>query len=121
MPGEASHLVAETAARILADFADPQTVNRDTDGSWKTRLWNALNAAGLTLAWVPETLGGSGASIADGFAILGAAGRVGLSGAACGNIGGRLAASARRYRGARDVNDRCPLPAARAHHYRRRR
>ena len=79
MPGEASHLVAETAARILADFADPQTVNRDTDGSWKTRLWNALNAAGLTLAWVPETLGGSGASIADGFAILGAAGRAALA------------------------------------------
>ena len=31
--------------------------------------------AGLTLAWVPEELGGAGASLADGFAILGVAGR----------------------------------------------
>ena len=79
MPGEASHLVAETAARIFADFADPQTVNRDADGSWKTRLWDALDAAGLPLAWVPETLGGSGASIAEGFAVLSAAGRCALA------------------------------------------
>ena len=34
--------------------------------------------AGLTLAWVPEKLGGAGASLADGFAILGAAGRYAL-------------------------------------------
>jgi acyl-CoA dehydrogenase len=79
VPGEASHLVAETAARILADFADPQTVNRDSSGSWKAKLWAALGAAGLPLAWVPEALGGAGASVADGFAIVGAAGRVALA------------------------------------------
>lgn len=79
MPGEASLLVAETAARIFADFADPQTVNRAADEAWKARLWNALNAAGLPLAWVPEALGGSGASIADGFAIAGVAGRFALA------------------------------------------
>jgi acyl-CoA dehydrogenase len=79
VPGEASHLVAETAARILADFADPQAGNRDASGSWKAKLWNALDAAGLPLAWVPEALGGSGGSIGDGFAILGAAGRVALA------------------------------------------
>jgi acyl-CoA dehydrogenase len=79
VPGEASHLVAETATRILADFADPQTVNRDASGSWKAKLWEALDAAGLPLAWVPEALGGSGARSADGFAILGAAGRVALA------------------------------------------
>ena len=43
MPGEASLLVAETAARIFADFADPQTINRAADDSWKTQLWNALD------------------------------------------------------------------------------
>jgi acyl-CoA dehydrogenase len=79
VPGEASLLVAETAARIFADFADPQTVNGAADGSWKAPLWKALNAAGLPLAWVPEALGGSGGSIADGFAILGAAGRYALA------------------------------------------
>ena len=34
--------------------------------------------AGLPLAWVPEKLGGAGASLADGFAILGVAGRYAL-------------------------------------------
>jgi acyl-CoA dehydrogenase len=79
VPGEASLLVAETAARIFADFADPQTVNRADDDSWRTPLWEALNAAGLPLAWVPEALGGSGGSVADGFAVLGAAGRSALA------------------------------------------
>jgi acyl-CoA dehydrogenase len=79
VPGEGSLLVAETAARIFADFADPQTVNRATDAAWKAPLWNALNAAGLPLAWVPELLGGSGASIADGFAVAGVAGRFAMA------------------------------------------
>jgi acyl-CoA dehydrogenase len=78
VPGESSLLVAETAARIFADFADPQTLNRAADKSWKEPLWQALNAAGLPLAWVPEALGGSDASIADGFAIAGVAGRFAL-------------------------------------------
>ena len=79
VPGEGTLLVAETAARIFADFADPQTVNRAADAAWKAPLWNALNAAGLPLAWVPEALGGSGATIADGFAIAGVAGRFALA------------------------------------------
>jgi acyl-CoA dehydrogenase len=79
VPGEASLLVAETAGRIFADFADPQTINRLADGSWKAPLWEALDAAGLPLAWVPEALGGAGGSISDGFAVLGAAGRFALA------------------------------------------
>ena len=73
--GESDHIVAETAARILAEFADPQTINRAKDGAWRGPLWRAVSDAGLPLAWVPEQLGGSGASLADGFAVLGAAGR----------------------------------------------
>ena len=72
---ESGSIVAETAARIFADLADPQEVNRARDGAWKGRLWQALADAGLTLAWVPEENGGSGAELADGFAILGVAGR----------------------------------------------
>jgi acyl-CoA dehydrogenase len=68
-------IVAETAARIFADLGDPQEVNRDRNGAWKAPLWQALADAGLTLAWVPEEHGGTGADIADGFAILGMAGR----------------------------------------------
>jgi len=73
--GESDHIVAETAARIFADLADPQTVNQAGNGAWKEPLWQALEDAGLPLAWVPEELGGSGAGLADGFAILGVAGR----------------------------------------------
>ena len=75
MVTESDHIVAETAARIFADLADPQTINRARDDGWKTPLWRALSEAGLTLAWVPEKQGGAGASMADGFAILGVAGR----------------------------------------------
>jgi len=34
--GESDHIVAELAARIFADFADPQTISRLDDGAWKT-------------------------------------------------------------------------------------
>jgi len=75
MVTESDNIVAETAARIFADLADPQTINRASDNRWKEKLWRALSDAGLTLAWVPENQGGAGASLAEGFAILGAAGR----------------------------------------------
>jgi alkylation response protein AidB-like acyl-CoA dehydrogenase len=68
-------MVADAAARIFADLADPQTVNRAPDERWRTALWRALADAGLTLAWVPEQHGGSGASLAEGFTVLGVAGR----------------------------------------------
>ena len=73
MVTESDNIVAETAARIFADLADPQTINRARDTDWKEKLWRALSQAGLTLAWVPEQQGGAGASLAEGFAILGAA------------------------------------------------
>jgi len=67
-------LVADAATRILKDLADPQAINKAGDG-WKKPAWAALEEAGLTLAWVPEGLGGGGAELADGFAALRAAGR----------------------------------------------
>jgi acyl-CoA dehydrogenase len=76
---DGKRIVTETAARILADLADPQTINKSTDGAWKDPLWHALSDAGLPLAWIPERLGGSGASLAEGFAILGVAGRFALA------------------------------------------
>jgi acyl-CoA dehydrogenase len=72
---DSANIVAETAARIFADLADPQTINKAKTADWKVPLWQALEEAGLTLAWVPEDLGGSGASLGDGFEVLGAAGR----------------------------------------------
>jgi alkylation response protein AidB-like acyl-CoA dehydrogenase len=58
--------------------ADPQTLNSAKDDGWRAPLWNALADAGLTLAWVPEAQGGAGAELADGFAVLGIAGRFAL-------------------------------------------
>jgi len=75
---ESEHIVADTAARIFADLADPQTINHAKDASWREPLWRALSEAGLALAWVPEERGGAGASLADGFDILQVAGRFAL-------------------------------------------
>ena len=72
---EAENIVVETAEKIFADLADAQTINHDKKGSWKAPLWQALTEAGLPLSWVSEQCGGSGASLAEGFSVLGAAGR----------------------------------------------
>src|SRR5215213_3757181 len=72
---ESDNIVAETAEKIFADLADAQTINRDSEGKWKAPLWRALSEAGLPLSWVPEDCGGSGASLAEGFSVLSAAGR----------------------------------------------
>jgi acyl-CoA dehydrogenase len=76
---ESENIVAETAEKIFTDLADAQTINRDKNGSWKAPLWQALTEAGLPLSWVPEDCGGSGASLAEGFSVLGAAGRFAIA------------------------------------------
>ncbi len=77
--GESDHIVAEMATRIFTDLADPQTVTAAKNDAWKAPLWHALSEAGLPLAWVPENLGGSGVSLAEGFEVLAAAGRCALA------------------------------------------
>jgi len=72
---ESENIVVETAEKIFADLADAQEINRDKKGEWKAPLWQALSEAGLPLSWVAEEFGGSGASLAEGFGVLGAAGR----------------------------------------------
>jgi len=76
---ESENIVAETAERIFADLADAQTINSDKQGNWKAPLWQALTDAGLPLAWVPDDLGGSGASLAEGFGVLSSAGRFAIA------------------------------------------
>lgn len=72
---ESDNIIVETAEKIFADLADPQTINHDKKDAWKAPLWQALTDAGLPLSWVPEDCGGSGADLADGFALLNSAGR----------------------------------------------
>jgi acyl-CoA dehydrogenase len=76
---DVENIVVETAEKIFADLADAQTINSDKNASWKAPLWQALTEAGLPLSWVPEACGGSGASLAEGFGVLGAAGRFALA------------------------------------------
>jgi acyl-CoA dehydrogenase len=75
MNDTSDNIVVDTATRIFRDLCEPATVNEAEAGKWPAALWEALEAAGLPLAWVPEELGGAGASIADGFAVLRVAGR----------------------------------------------
>ena len=73
------NIVAETAERIFADLADAQTINSAANDTWKATLWTALTDAGLPLAWVPEECDGSGASLADGFAVAASSGKFAIS------------------------------------------
>jgi acyl-CoA dehydrogenase len=74
-----THLIAETASRILRDHCDPQTLNSTAGDAWQAPAWLAMEQAGLPLAWVPEGFGGAGVSIEDGFSILRVAGRQALA------------------------------------------
>ncbi|MDA1098271.1 MAG: acyl-CoA dehydrogenase [Proteobacteria bacterium] len=71
---DAQSLVSDAASRIFRDLGDPQTINNAVDDSWRAPLWSALEEAGLTTAWVADELGGAGAGIGAGFAVLRVAG-----------------------------------------------
>jgi acyl-CoA dehydrogenase len=66
-----SQLIEETTRRVFRELGQPRSLNSAAE---RDRLWHALNAAGLTRTWVAETLGGSGASLTDGFTVLRIAG-----------------------------------------------
>src|SRR5438874_1407012 len=68
-------IIVDTATRIFADLCEPGTVNAAEEGKWPQALWDALEASGLSLTWVPDTLGGAGAEMIDGFQVLRVAGR----------------------------------------------
>jgi len=67
---EPDPLIIETAERVCADLCSAECVNAAEDGTWPSELWEAMESTGLSLAWVPESSGGPGASIADGFAVV---------------------------------------------------
>ena len=63
----ADPLLVETLTRMLDERCRPELVERAKRGEWPKELWDTLEAAGFPLAWVPETRGGAGAGLADGF------------------------------------------------------
>ncbi len=66
---KADPLIIDTATRVCTDLCSPELVNAAEDGAWPTELWEAIESTGLSLAWVPESAGGPGASLTDGFAV----------------------------------------------------
>src|ERR1700724_3511889 len=75
MDDSSDNIIVDTATRIFQDLCEPATVNDAEQGVWPKALWDALEESGLPLAWVPDDLGGAGATMADGFAVLRVAGR----------------------------------------------
>src|SRR6266851_6975701 len=75
MNDSTDNIIVDTATRIFQDLCEPATVNEAEKGEWPKALWDALGESGLPLAWVPDDLGGAGATMADGFAVLRVAGR----------------------------------------------
>ena len=79
MNDNTDNIIVDTAARIFQDLCAPETINDAEKGVWPKALWDALEESGLPAAWVPEDLGGAGAGMADGFAVLRVAGRFAAS------------------------------------------
>ncbi len=75
MSDNTDNIIVDTATRIFQDLCLPATINDAENGVWPKALWETLEESGLPLAWVPDELGGAGATIADGFAVLRVAGR----------------------------------------------
>lgn len=61
--------------RLFADLATPAYVLGCEGGEWPAQLWSALDDSGFTLAGAPEALGGAGATWADMYVMVRAAGR----------------------------------------------
>jgi len=72
---KADPLIVETVTRVCTDLCSAELVNAAEDGVWSAQLWDAMESTGLSLAWVPESAGGPGATLADGFAVARAAAR----------------------------------------------
>jgi acyl-CoA dehydrogenase len=69
------NIIVDTASRIFADLCEPNTINAAEEGKWPEALWDALEESGLPLTWVSDALGGAGAEMIDGFAVMRVAGR----------------------------------------------
>ncbi len=121
MSDTTDNIIVDTATRIFRDLCEPATVNDAENGIWPTALWNALDESGLTVAWVPDDLGGAGATMADGFAVLRSAGPLRRAGPAGRDPDGRLAPGAGRDRGAGGAVDDRPGACRRPYRARRRR
>lgn len=64
-----------TAERLLGAQCGPEVLVSAEQGEWQTRLWDEIEANGLSIAAAPEASGGVGASLQDAYVLVRAAGR----------------------------------------------
>jgi acyl-CoA dehydrogenase len=69
----ADDMLVETVYRLFEQHCTPERT-KDAEGGMDGVLWNAAREMGLTLVGVPEGLGGSGGTLHDAAAIIGATG-----------------------------------------------
>lgn len=75
MEASLTNIVLDALERILADQCTKEVIDAAEAGTPPTALWDTLEASGMPRACAPEALGGAGLTLADGFALLRAAGR----------------------------------------------
>jgi acyl-CoA dehydrogenase len=71
---ELQTILSDSVNRLLTDHATKQIIVGAEEGVWPETLWNELTANGLTRVLVPEAMDGAGATWADAYVVLKAAG-----------------------------------------------
>ena len=68
-------LLADTVGRLFGEEVTRERIVAAESGEWLTGLWEAVEAAGLLRAHLPESAGGAGAGWREAFVVAHAAGR----------------------------------------------
>ena len=68
-------ILGDAVTRLLTDLVTPDLITSAERGEWPGTLWRAVEENGLTMPLVPEASGGAGATWADAFVVVTAAGR----------------------------------------------
>jgi acyl-CoA dehydrogenase len=74
-PNELRTILGDAVTRLLTDLVTPDLITSAEKGDWPGALWRAVEENGLTMPLVPESKGGAGATWADAFVVVNAAGR----------------------------------------------
>lgn len=67
---ETARMLVDTAERLFEAHCDKATLIAAETGDWPSKLWGAVEEAGLPLALVPEDAGGVGLEVPDALAAL---------------------------------------------------
>ena len=62
---DTARMLADTAERLFDAHCEKSVLIAAENGRWPTKLWDAVEEAGLTMALTPEDVGGVGLDIPD--------------------------------------------------------